>query len=51
VLIGIDMDEIALRARLDACLLNDAEMALGPQAWPRFKDPFSAWDHDAQDAE
>ena len=30
VLIGIDMDEGALRARLDACLLKDSEMAQGP---------------------
>jgi len=32
VLIGIDMDERALRTRVDACLLNDVEMAQGPQA-------------------
>ncbi|MGH8780092.1 zinc metallochaperone GTPase ZigA [Paraburkholderia sp.] len=43
VLIGIDMDEPALRARLDACLLNDAEMALGPRAWQRLPDPFPLW--------
>jgi Cobalamin synthesis protein cobW C-terminal domain len=51
VLIGIDMDETALRARLDACLLNDVEMAQGPQAWQRFADPFPVWDNDAQSAE
>ena len=33
VLIGIDMDEWALRTRVDACLLHDVEMAQGPQAW------------------
>jgi len=43
VLIGIDMDEPALRQRLDACLLTDAEMAEGPQAWTHYDDPFPAW--------
>jgi hypothetical protein len=51
VLIGIDMDELTLRARLDACLLNNVEMAQGPQAWRQFTDPFPAWDHDAQNVE
>jgi G3E family GTPase len=51
VLIGIDMDEGALRARLNACLLNDAEMAQGPQAWQRFTDPFPAWDNNAESEE
>jgi hypothetical protein len=37
------MDEDALRARLDACLLTDEEMAQGPAAWLRFPDPFPAW--------
>ncbi|WP_218626685.1 zinc metallochaperone GTPase ZigA [Caballeronia sp. dw_276] len=48
VLIGIDMDEAALRSRLDTCLLSDAEMAQGPQAWHGFKDPFPAWQHDEE---
>jgi G3E family GTPase len=43
VLIGIDMDEPALRARLDACLLSDAEMAGGPTQWFGFADPFPDW--------
>jgi G3E family GTPase len=43
VLIGQDMDEVALRARLDACLLTDAEMALGPEGWAQFEDPFGEW--------
>jgi hypothetical protein len=42
VLIGIDMDEAALRARLDACLLNDAEYASRPAAWTQLPDPFPA---------
>jgi len=43
VVIGMDMDEAALRARLDACLLNDAEMAQGPTAWMQWKNPFDGW--------
>ena len=41
------MDEPALRARLDACLLTDAEMAQGPERWMRLADPFPAWQEDA----
>ncbi|MFT3803882.1 MAG: zinc metallochaperone GTPase ZigA [Burkholderiaceae bacterium] len=44
VLIGIGLDETALRARFDACLLTDAEMAEGAKAWARYEDPFPAWD-------
>ena len=43
VLIGIDMDEAALRARLDACLLNDAEYASSPAEWTQLADPFPRW--------
>lgn len=43
VLIGIDMDEVALRRMFDACLLTDREMTLGPRAWRTFKDPFPTW--------
>jgi G3E family GTPase len=43
VLIGQGMDEAALRAQLDACLLTEAEMALGPEGWALFDDPFGAW--------
>lgn len=44
VLIGMDMDEAELRARLDGCLLDDAEMAQGPEAWSTWGNPFSGWD-------
>ena len=44
VLIGIEMDEPALRRRLDACLLTDAEMAQGPHAWRGYADPFPCWE-------
>ncbi len=43
VLIGIDMDQQALRAKLDACLLSDAEMAQGPLGWACMPDPFPLW--------
>jgi len=43
VMIGMDMDETALRAGLDACLLNDAEMAQGPTAWMQWENPFDGW--------
>ncbi len=43
VLIGIDMDEAALRARFDHCLLNEAEMACGPDVWTTWPTPFADW--------
>jgi hypothetical protein len=43
VIIGMDMDEAALRARFDACLLTDEEMALGPNGWEALADPFPSW--------
>jgi hypothetical protein len=44
VLIGMAMDEAALRARFDHCLLSDAEMACGPAGWSRWPTPFADWD-------
>jgi G3E family GTPase len=52
VFIGIGMDEAALRAGLDACLLTAEERAGGPQAWAVLPDPFPEWrlvDPDAAD--
>ncbi len=43
VFIGIGMDEGALRAELDACLLTGAELRAGERAWQRLPDPFSHW--------
>lgn len=42
-IIGVRPNEAELRARLDACLLDDDEMAAGPLAWQRWPDPFPAW--------
>ena len=43
VVIGIEMDQTAIRAALDSCLLTDAEMAQGAKKWRRLDDPFSEW--------
>ena len=44
VFIGTDMDEAALRRRLDACLVGDANAkAMQPDAWKKLKDPFPVW--------
>jgi G3E family GTPase len=43
VLIGIGMDEAALRARLDACLLTEEEMRYGASWWQNLPDPFPSW--------
>ncbi|MDO6385929.1 zinc metallochaperone GTPase ZigA [Uliginosibacterium sp. 31-12] len=43
VIIGTSMDQDALRARLDTCLLTGLEMEAGPFAWARLVDPFPDW--------
>lgn len=43
VIIGVEMDQAAVRTALDACLLTDAEMGQGWRRWRRFEDPFPAW--------
>ena len=43
VLIGMDMDQDALTAQFDACLLTDDEMALGANEWEKFDNPFTGW--------
>ncbi|WP_028693116.1 zinc metallochaperone GTPase ZigA [Pseudomonas cremoricolorata] len=47
VFIGQNIDFARLAADLDACLLSDAEMALGSQAWLRLEDPFGPWVEEA----
>ena len=46
VFIGMEMDEARLRARLDAALLTDREMAEGPQRWTHYEDPIDPWFED-----
>jgi len=43
VIIGVDVDEAVMRARLDACLLTDEEMKLGLSGWALLPDPFPIW--------
>jgi G3E family GTPase len=43
VYIGQDLDKEEILAELEACLLDDREMALGPEKWETFRDPFPEW--------
>lgn len=43
VIIGCGMDEAALRAALDACLLTEAELNQGVAYWQQLTDPFPHW--------
>jgi len=47
VFIGQHIDFALLNAELNACLLNDAEMATGLEAWRALPDPFGAWHEEA----
>ncbi|WP_322058796.1 GTP-binding protein [Paraburkholderia sp. J63] len=49
VMIGVDIDPDAWQARLDACLVSDAEFTAGPDAWQAYADPFPSWDFDDDD--
>jgi G3E family GTPase len=51
VMIGVHLDRAAWQAKLDACLLTDAEYAAGPDAWRAYGDPFPSWDFDDHDHE
>eukprot|EP00878_Enallax_costatus_P042822 GHUV01050309.1.p1 GENE.GHUV01050309.1~~GHUV01050309.1.p1 ORF type:complete len:159 (+),score=22.87 GHUV01050309.1:1134-1610(+) len=44
VWIGVDMDEAGIHCMLDACLLSDAEMSLGPEGWAALDDPLPPWE-------
>ena len=43
VLIGMEMDESNLIDKFNNCLLNDDEMAQGPEGWQLMNNPFSEW--------
>ena len=47
VFIGQHIDFAQLTAELEACLLDDAEMALGSEVWRALPDPFGPWDTEA----
>jgi hypothetical protein len=38
------MDQAAIEASLNACLLTDRELAEGPGAWAGYSDPFGPWE-------
>ncbi|MEO1059125.1 MAG: GTP-binding protein [Actinomycetota bacterium] len=44
VFIGVDMDEAAIRERLDRCVLTGREFEKGPKKWARYRDPLPEWD-------
>jgi G3E family GTPase len=43
VIIGQDLNQEMVVRELNACLLTDAEMATGPEAWKTLDDPFGHW--------
>lgn len=43
VFIGVNLDQPAVIAGLDSCLLTDEEYAGGPELWAEFEDPFPEW--------
>ncbi|KQQ53556.1 4-hydroxytetrahydrobiopterin dehydratase [Pseudomonas sp. Leaf127] len=47
VFIGQNIDFARLTAELDACLLTEAEMGLGSEAWSLLPDPFGDWHEEA----
>jgi G3E family GTPase len=49
VVIGQNLDEPAVRARLDACLIDPLEMRLGPLGWAQLPDPFPIWETESND--
>jgi G3E family GTPase len=51
VFIGNEMDRDAIERELSACLLTEAEQAVGPSAWTLFDDPFAGWEPIAVEAE
>jgi G3E family GTPase len=49
VLIGVDLDHDAVLAALDATLLHDDELELGPEGWRALHDPLPEWLDPADD--
>jgi G3E family GTPase len=43
VYIGQNLPKEAMLEDLNKCLLNDRELALGPEEWAKFPDPFPKW--------
>ena len=51
VVIGQKMNQLALEAALNSCLLSDREMDLGVDGWATLVDPFPRWSFDEPDAD
>jgi G3E family GTPase len=51
VFIGMDMDRVAVEARLNEALLTEEEMTVGPEAWAKFEDPLADLFRDRIDTE
>jgi len=49
VFIAQDLDRIVLESTLESCVLTDEEMALGPEVWSRFDDPWVEWEPEELD--
>nr|MCU0227603.1 GTP-binding protein [Bryobacterales bacterium] len=43
VFIGVDLPRGEIESALNACLLTDAELAKGPKAWSRYRNPWGRW--------
>lgn len=43
VFIGTGMNQEAMEAALEACLLTEEELAQGPELWAKLADPFPEW--------
>jgi G3E family GTPase len=41
--VGLNFDPETLKQRLDACLLDDAELRRGAEVWQTYTDPFPPW--------
>lgn len=48
VFIGQNLNTEQIRLELDACLLDDLELATGPAAWREYEDNFPQWFADVQ---
>lgn len=46
---GIEMDDLEIYNSLQACLLTDEELTLGPSVWASFPDPFPRWNRTVDD--
>ncbi len=51
VIIGQNLSQLKVTMALDDCLLTDAELNLGSEAWVEFLDPFSPWELNAEETE